>query len=463
MRALTYSPDLADIRFGCGLSPVLAPPRDAQALLDGVLGPDTMAGRFPIESFETFNTRVQGLRDARAALRKAGTQETRKARREVIRKISRAANNARADWAARTLLRWTHTETGFRERLVAFWADHFTTVGKSALLRYANSAFVESAIRPHVGGTFPEMLIAATTHPVMLDYLDQTASVGPNSPAAARRERLSGMNENLAREVMELHTLGVDGPYTQQDVREFAELLTGLTYRPDRGLAYLQGWAEPGAETVLGKTYGAEPRLAHIHEALTDLALHPSTADHIARKLAVHFVNDDPDPDLVAHLSARYRASGGDLPQVYAALLEHPAAWAPRLSKVKPPLDFMGSALRALGVAEAAVSGLDFPAFRLTFFVPMSLMGQPWKSPSGPDGWPEEEAAWITPQSLSARLRWAMAVPQTLCDGLPDPRDFVGQALGGFATEPVRFAASAAESRSEAIGLVLCSPAFQRR
>ena len=333
----------------------------------------------------------------------------------------------------------------------------------SALLRYASSSFVESAIRPHVAGTFADMLIAATTHPVMMDALDQLRSAGPNSPIVAKRGRVQGLNENLAREVMELHTLGVDGPYTQADVRELAKLLTGITYRPRLGTVYLKDWAEPGAETVLGQTYSAEPSIDNVHAALTDLAQHPATARHLARKLAVHFVSDSPDPDLVAHIEARYTATKGDLMATYAAMLDHPAAWDPRPANVKPPLDFMASAFRALAMQDEPIGSMPFPHLRLRIFVPLSLMGQPWRAPIGPDGWPEDDAAWVTPQSVSARMRWAMEAPQRFCPDLPDPRDFVDSALGPFVTEPVRFAARAAESRSEAIGLVLSAPAFQRR
>ena len=188
-----------------------------------------------------------------------------------------------------------------------------------------------------------------------------------------------------------------------------------------------------------------------------------ATARYIARKLVVHFLSDDPDPALVAHVEARFIKTGGDLMQVYTALLEHPAAWGPVVSNVKPPVDFMTSAWRALAVRPEHVLSLKPRDLSRIIEFPLRVMGQPWQRPNGPDGWPEEDAAWITPQGVSARLRWAMSAPSLLRPDLPDPRQFVDQALGAFATQTVRFAAASAESQAEAIGLVLAAPAFQRR
>ncbi|WP_428928280.1 DUF1800 domain-containing protein [Marinibacterium sp. SX1] len=461
---MTFSPYLAEIRFGCGLSPVLDPPADAAALLDGLSALDAMVQRHPIEDFAGFNERILRIQGLYRQRNEAGETAESDRLTEEIRALRRDTDQSRVRWAMQRCLRWAHTTTGFRERLVQFWADHFTATGKTDLMLYSNAAFVESAIRPNLAGRFADLLIAAVTHPVMLNALDQMNSAGPNSPAVARQKNLKGMNENLAREVLELHTLGAGGPYGQGDVREFAELLTGITYRAKHGgLRYFEGWAEPGAETLLGRTYGAEPGLDNIHDALTDLARHPATAAHVARKLAVHFVADRPDPDLVAHVERRFTETDGDLAQVYAALLEHPASWAPGLSNVKPPFDFMASAGRALNLPDEPAGQMDHGQLYGLLFAPLALMGQPWAEPSGPDGWPEEDEAWITPQGLSARMRWAMDAPQRFRPDLPDPREFVDQALGPYVTEPVRFAARAAESRSEAIGLVLSSPAFQRR
>ena len=458
---MSFSPELADVRFGCGLSPVIASPASPLQLLTGLTGPDEVAARFPIPTYAQMNG---WLTEAQRMRRAAFSQRDEPQLMDDLKAYRQAQKRTEHRWTAAAMLRQAHSPTPFRERLVGFWADHFTAMGKIALLRTFAAPYIEEAIRPNIAGTFGDLLIAAVTHPVMLHYLDQDTSTGPNARATARQKRLGGLNENLAREVIELHTLGVDGPYTQTDVRELAELFTGLTYTIEEGFRFRPMWAEPGAETVLGRSYGGTPaQLEPVLQALRDLALHPATAQHLARKLAVHFTADDPDPDLVAHVRAAYLASGGDLMRSYAALLEHPTAWTSPCRNVKPPADLVGSSWRALAVDPGVVAGLDVPDLRRAVVLPLAEMAQDWLRAPGPDGWPEEDAAWITPQGLSARLRWAVNGPRLVCPELPDPRIFADTALGPFATETVRFAARAAESRPEAIGLVLCSPAFQRR
>ena len=462
---MTFSPELADIRFGCGLSPGVAPPQSVDRMLEALRSRDEMAARFPIPLFSEFHPRIAEHRQAKIRQRKAAGTDDEAALSDQARALGIAASQDMLKWYGQTVMRWTHTSSGLRERLVTFWTDHFTAVGKLGLFRNAGSPFVEEIIRPSITGRFADMLIAVTTHPMMVQFLDQQVSVGPDSVAARRaKKRKLGLNENLAREVLELHTLGVGGAYTQTDVRELAELLTGLTINNDWGYSFFPRRSQPGPETVLGKTYGGDPsRIEAIHEVLRDLAVHPATASHIARKLAVHFVSDDPDPALIGHLTSRYAETEGDLMAVYAALLEHPAAWQPELSNVKPPFSFIASACRALAVEAAQMATFKPNQVAHRMVVPGTLMGQHWQRAPGPDGWPEEDSNWITPQGLSARVRWAMTAPRLLRPDLPDPKDFVGEALGGYASEPVRFAAAAAETRAEAVGLVLSAPAFQRR
>lgn len=458
---MPFSPELAEIRFGCGLSPDLAPPPTSHAVLDGLLRPDDMAARFPIDNFGPLRGRLLEVGKLRREARNSANRAKLLAQ---IKTLRRASAKEGSHWFAQSLQRWVHTEHGFRERLVAFWADHFTAMGKNLVLKFATPAYVEEAIRPHVSGAFADMLIATTTHPLMLHFLDQGNSVGPDSRIARRGNKRTGLNENLAREVLELHTLGVDGPYSQTDVRQLAELFTGLSYSRSTEFKFRAKFAEPGPETVLGKSYGGDPAtLEPILQSLRDLAVHPATAQHIAQKLAVHFVSDRPDPALVQHLAGRFVDTGGNLMAVNAALLEHPASWQAGLDNVKPPLDFIASACRALVPTPDRVKAMNPRAIRRLMLAPLALMGQPWQHPNGPDGWTEEDAAWITPQGVSTRLRWALSAPQKLRPNLPDPRRFVTSALGSYATQSVHFAASAAESKSDAIGLVLASPAFQRR
>ncbi len=459
---MPFDPILAAIRFGTGLSPVLPPPGSAKAMLAQLTGRDDVARQLPIAPFTEARPTLNQLRDAKRAARTAAGTAQAGAARDAARARNLEAVTTRQRHFATTLARGVIApEGGLRERMLSFWADHFTVTSRSGNTVHLITPFVEEAIRPHLGGRFGDMLLAVTTHPMMLAYLDQSRSIGPNS-AAARRDG-GGLNENLARELLELHTVGVDGPYDQADVRQLAELLTGLSWTPERGMEYRPTHAEPGAETVLGTTFAEAPRFDTIRSALQMLATHPATAAHLARKLAVHFVSDDPDPDLVAALEAQFLDTRGDLAAVTAALLDHPASWAPEARKVKPPLGYMQSALRALAVPPEMLIEADRQTWRRLIERPLRVMGQTWERAPGPDGWPEAAGAWITPQGMAGRIDWAMRAPTELLAALPDPRDFVMTALGPEPPEPVVFAARAAESLPEGIGVILASAAFQRR
>ena len=434
-------------------------------MLDGLRARDDIIDRFPIETFETFRSRIVNAQKQRRIRRRH--RDTALAV-QAQKKLDLLNESARKDmwvWAGQTFLRRSWTETAFRERLVAFWADHFTARGKGSVFRRATSPYIEEAIRPFITERFSVLLQSAVMHPLMLNYLDQFQSMGPNSVRALKRgpNKSAGLNENLAREVLELHTLGVDGPYTQSDVRELAELFTGLSFQAKSGFKFRKDFVEPGTETILGRTYRDTGNPGAIRAVLDNLARHPATGRHIARKLAVHFVGDNPHASLIAQIESSYLDTEGDLMALYAALLDHPAAWAPELSNFKPPIDFVSSALRALAVEPGKLRGRSEKEIYRALMRPLLQMGQQWESPSGPDGWPEEDENWITPQGLAARVSWAMDLPEYLLDQLPDPRNFVETALGHYADDTVQFAAVAAETKSEAIGLVLMSPVFQRR
>lgn len=459
---MSFDPDIAQTRFGLGLSPNQPAPGSVVDMLDQLRGPDVAAQAYHIPKFQDVTPHVTDFLTAhRARVAARGTPDEA-VLLEEFQTLRRAGRGAREVHFRATLARWAHTPDGFRERLVAFWGDHFTIRSKNGQTAHMVQPFLEEVIRPNLIGDFATMLRAVTLHPMMLRYLDQVRSMGPNSPAAQSRD--AGLNENLAREVLELHTLGVDGPYTQTDVRELAELLTGLSYHPRNGFVFRERFAEPGAETVLGQTYGGpDADLSAIHQVLDDLAQHPATARHLAHKLAVHFVSDQPPPDLVHQLEAAYMRTDGDLFALYEVLLAHPAAWQAHQNKVKPPFDFVCSALRALSVPDATLLSLTRRDILRGFYRPMQLMGQTWQSPLGPDGWPEEARAWVTPQGMAARINWAMEVPVHLLSALPDPRRFVATSLGSHPPAEVTFAASAAETVPEGVGIVLASPAFQRR
>lgn len=460
---MTFTREIAEIRFGTGLSPRLRGPRDVDDMMRRLTGDDDMAKRYKIESFDDFAKRIARVTEHWKVRRANRGSDVADKATQKINSEKRKAVKRKQFWLWNTLLRRAHTQDGLRERLAFFWGDHFTARGKVSLMKRATSPYFESAIRPHVAGYFADMLKAVTAQPVLLQYLDQKTSIGPNSTEGLRAKKASGLNENLARELLELHTLGVEASYSQTDVTELAELLTGLTYNQQGVFGFRPDYAEPGAETVLGKTYGGgEASLADIHAALEDLALHPATARHLARKMAVHFISDTPDPQLVSAMEARYRDSGGHLGEMTRAMLEHPAAWAPELLNVKQPVDFIGSALRALDVSDDHEAFKDWRQIQRTFAVPLGLMGQSWQEPLGPDGWPEDDGEWITPQRFAARVDWAMSAPESLIRALPDPRELVQAALGDRAPEALRFAANAAEDRRTGVGLILASPAFQR-
>ncbi|MEL6585616.1 MAG: DUF1800 domain-containing protein [Pseudomonadota bacterium] len=451
---MSFDPTLAAIRFGTGLSPSVAPPSDVAEMLYRLGGPDRIARAYPQPGWDQkIGNAVAWVRLRRA--RKDGGQPAE----DAFRAHNRAMTEAHHADLGRAFARAMGTEDGFRERLAWFWADHFAVANGQGFLRRTVAGYHEDAIRPHIAGRFEDLLTAAVTHPAMVAYLDQRGSTGPNSPQG-RRGR--GLNENLARELLELHTLGVGAAYGQSDVRQLAELLSGLSITKAGQKTFQPNRAEPGPEEVLGRSYGGGPAdPEHIRAVLRDLAVHPETANHICRKLAVHFVSDTPEPDLVASMVARWAETEGDLMAVYAALLDHPAAWSKDLVKVRPPFEFIAAAGRALGIGDG-LEGAGIRTIRDAFFRPLSLMGQRWQHPPGPDGWPEDARAWITPQGLSARIEWAMRAPSEVPD-LPDPRAFVDVALADLASPRTRFAAQAAEDRAAGIGLVLSAPDFQRR
>lgn len=458
---MPFDPTLAAIRFGTGLSPHHAAPQNVGDVLAELTGADVMAADFPVAPFDQAAPSMLALAVARRVRDDARGTADYDAALAADQNIRQLARSQKLHHLATEIARMVDAPVGLRERLVHFWTDHFTTVSRREDNAHLVTPYIESAIRPHVTGSFADMLVAVTLHPLMLLYLDQTRSVGPNSTVGLRQGQ--GLNENLARELLELHTLGAGGPYTQPDVRELAELLTGLTFHVVEGFAFNPRMAEPGAETVLGETYADAASLDVIRAALRDLAVHPATAAHLARKLAVHFVSDTPPPDLVTALADSFVAGQGALAPVYETLLAHDAAWDPARAKVRTPMEYMSAGVRALGMTGAQVMALDVPLVRAVFERPLRVMGQPWQKPAGPDGWPEAASDWIIPQTMAGRISWAMQVPARLVPDLPDPRDFVTTALGPDPDPAVAFAASASESRPDGIGVILASAAFQRR
>ena len=345
----------------------------------------------------------------------------------------------------------------FRERMVAFWSNHFTVSIRAPQIAPIAAAYEREAIRPHVFGRFEDLLAAVARHPAMLVYLDNATSFGPNSMIGRRRGM--GLNENLAREILELHTLGVDGGYRQDDVLALARILTGWSHgalgrrgRRDGEFRFRERGHEPGAKTLLGKTY-REDGLREGEAALSDLARHPSTARFIATKLVRHFVADDPPVAAVTRIERVFRDSGGDLAAVSRALVDLPAAWADPLAKVKTPHELVIASMRALSI--------DRLKPRLLVGSLKELGQIPFRAPS-PAGWPDRAADWVAPEALMRRIEWVRAVAARLPDSL-EPLAFADRTIAPAAAAGTMRTVGRAPSAEEGVALVLASAEFQRR
>jgi uncharacterized protein (DUF1800 family) len=343
-------------------------------------------------------------------------------------------------------------EIGFAERLVWFWSNHFCV----SAFKVPNMAggYEREAIRPHILGHFADLLLAVEGHPAMLFYLDNSVSIGPNSVAGINRTK--GLNENLAREILELHTLGVESGYSQDDVTRFACVLTGWTIvspndNPEHGSEFIfnRRLHEPGPQRVIDKTYedtGVEQGRA----VLADLARHPAVATHVARKLARHFVADEPPQPLVDRLEKIFRDTDGDLKAMARGLITAEEAWTPEQTKLKRPCEWVIAMIRA-----AAARG--DPA---RFLGGQGRLGEPLWSPPSPKGFDDDEATWI--DGVGQRLDIADNFAQRIADRV-DHHELIETALGPLASNETRQAVARAESRQQALVLAFMSPEFQRR
>jgi uncharacterized protein (DUF1800 family) len=458
------------------------------------------------------------MRDAAAPMNMAApSEQQREQQREQqqpaadpLRTLVQADLRARFDTAART-------KRPFAERLALFWANHFTVSTAKFSSRGLVGPYEREAIRPHIAGRFEDLLRAAVMHPAMLRYLDNDQSSGPHSRLVqqraqrARQEgsdapRVTGLNENLAREVLELHTLGAAaaraGIYTQADVTAFAAVLTGWRVpayayadgmepgslrppaapesdQPPRGAAreanlgapfmrrprdavapmgeasptrFEPAWHEPGAKAVLGERVAEGPE--GLGEVLARLARHPATATFIATKLARHFAADDPAPALVDQLVQAWRRSDGDLGAVYRALIDAPQAWSTEPGKLKSPEEVVVSTARVLGV--------DHKAFDRAPDGGASLLGQRVQGAPSPAGWPDAATEWLGPDAVWKRVEWAARVADRVGTGV-DARALAVSAFGPFSSEHTTRQIERAADGKQALALLLLSPEFQRR
>jgi uncharacterized protein (DUF1800 family) len=369
----------------------------------------------------------------------------------VIQKTYRAEALAR-------LQRAMVADCGVTERLVAFWSNHFCiSASKGELARIWAGAFEREAIRPHVLGRFGDMLKAVEQHPAMLFFLDNQQSLGPESRAGQNRKR--GLNENLAREIMELHTLGVGGGYSQDDVTSLARIITGWSFAGRQGqlgtpgsFVFNANAHEPGPQRLLGKVY-EDNGVGQGEAALADIARHPSTAKFIAGKFARHFVADDPPPALVARLQGLFVKSDGDLRALTMALVDSDEAWQAPLTKLRNPNDFLVATGRLLA---------QIPDEPNRYLGSLNLLGQPLWSPAGPNGFPDSNAAWAAPEGMKLRLDISAQIASRVGDNV-DPRELLEVVAADAASPETRRTIERAESRQQALALLLMSPEFQRR
>ncbi|MES2581244.1 MAG: DUF1800 domain-containing protein [Pseudomonadota bacterium] len=453
------APAIALNRFGIGAQPDEPTPADPQRWL---LSQFEKYEALPMPWKPVAHTPalVESWLAQQRAIKQAAEDQRSGIREVYLRK-------GRDEYAAAVGARTTsalQTSTPFVERLVHFWSNHFAVSVDKLLVIGLAGGFEADAIRPHVLGRFEDLLLAAVRHPAMLLYLDQAQSIGPGSPAGQRaqnqQQRRRGLNENLAREILELHTLGVRSGYTQVDVTEFARALTGWTLPGDgsgdgaeSSFRFVRALHEPGTRTVLGRSY-ADSGEQQARNILHDLVTAPATARHIATKLARHFVADDPPPALVQRLADTFARTDGDLASVYRELVASPEAWLPAQSKFKSPWEWSISSLRAVGRRE-------MPAMQA--INTMNQLGQPIWRPGSPAGYADVAGTWAAPNALIRRVETAQRLAEQAGNTV-DARALAPRVLpGGALSEETAGAIARADSGSTALALLLVAPEFLRR
>ena len=459
---MAYASQQAFIRFGLGSrpgdSPLSDPPGALMAQLDG---PDPALASGAFAGLPTGLDAMDALRADRLARRQlllAGEKPDGKFKPKTRALYMRDAG-AQLNWAVTT-------DAAFRERLVWFWANHFSVSINQGETAGLVGPLVREAIRPHVTGNFTAMVLAVERHPAMLRYLANDVSIGPESPAGRRTGR--GLNENLGRECMELHTVGLAAGYSQADVTSMAKILTGWSVAGSQqggdvtGFRYRPMTHEPGPQTVMGHSFdgGEAAGIA----ALTFLSRHPTTYRMLARQLATHFVADQPPEAAVNRLANALANSGGELMPAYAALVRSPEAWEP-LGKLKTPQEYMVSVLRAAPIPDRPGNLRGNPPGNPPLNLPgvLNRLGQPlWGAPL-PDGWPDQAAAWAGSDAVMSRIDWAYTYAGRLDGSAARPEEVASAALGPLLRPATLGAVQRAGSQREALALLFASPEFQRR
>jgi uncharacterized protein (DUF1800 family) len=446
---MRYSASLAVSRFGLGARPgdVEAASSDPVGwLVSQLADPPSIkpAGPSTIEAAKRFAVwRVK--RQAAKSSGEVAVVEEKSPVRSVYRDES-------SNW----LVNAATTGRPFAERLSHFWQNHFCISAQKPAVTILAGAYAREAIRPHVHGRFSVLLKSAVQHPAMLEYLDNRGSTGPNSTAGRLQNK--GLNENLAREILELHTLGVGAGYTPSDVTSFAKLITGWSTGakvedPDIGMfRFKPGAHEPGPITIMDQKW-ADTGLEEGEAFLEHIAVHASTAKHIATKLARHFVADNPPVQLVSAIEKAFLKSGGELAACYEAMLTHEAAWQPEYMKFRTPQVFLIAALRGVVI--------DLKPNQIN--QSLNVMGQPlWRAPS-PKGWSDLSSKWMASDAIKTRLDFASTLAtQSKRNRAGTPLELAETLLGERLTDETSAALSRAADDRQALTLLLMSPEFQR-
>jgi uncharacterized protein (DUF1800 family) len=341
-------------------------------------------------------------------------------RRELLERYPAEKRPQRivAELAAARMVRAVASERQLQEVMVDFWFNHFNVFAPKGAVRWYVGDYERTVIRPHALGTFPDLVRASAQHPAMLFYLDNWLSVKPDFtvPIGPNRGRKAGLNENYARELMELHTLGVDGGYTQKDVTEVARAFTGWSIeRPqqDGRFVFRPRVHDDGEKVVLGTRLPALGGRQDGERVIELLVRHPSTARFVATKLVRRFVSDAPPPALVARVADTYRRTSGDVKSMLRVIFTSDEFRAPdaERAKIKKPLEFVASAVRAVGGTVDARGG--FQLARAAAEIGETLYGaQP------PTGWPDRAEAWVNAGTLLARMNFALALVEGRVPGV---------------------------------------------
>jgi uncharacterized protein (DUF1800 family) len=477
------SPSISAIRFGYGLAPEPTDRTAADDLISELRQAAADPPLFPAEgisrrrgSVAEFTQRLKEARNERRGSNADSGEDPLKAVRRDMQRLFRRDCVLRVAQAVQSPF-------AFHERLASFWINHFTvSAAKSPIMRLLVPLYEAEAIRPNLQGSFRQLVTAASLHPAMVIFLDQAKSIGPSS-RRGKRKGGEAANENFAREVMELHTLGAGSGYAQNDVQSLALMLTGVTLDPDSSKTIFDARiAEPGSFTILGRRFERQGGLEDAETILAALADDPRTAHHVSLRLARHFIGEQPPPDLVDSMVRHWRETDGDLSAVYAVLLAHPSAASLTMTKTKMPLDYVVSCLKAFGFDRDALLQADArdgddeavmagdpgqqasKARSLGRLAVATLadLGQPLWQASNAAGFEDNSAHWGGPGQLAQRIAFARRlVARGGRDR--DPRLFLQATLGDVARADTMTVVAQAPNRDAGLLATLVSPEFNRR